>query len=333
MKIRVYGVQPDELPAYEKAKSQYGFTFEFADAPLSEATVDQVQGCEGLILLTNCKVTETVAKKLSEQGVKYLATRSAGSDHIDYDAVVKYGMHCANVPFYAPEAIAEHTIMLALMALRHQKKSFRKVESGDFTMQGLKGRQLDQLTAGVLGTGRIGRCTMKLLNGFGTRVLGWDPYPNAEAEKLCTYVEPDQLFQESDIIFLHCPLTDDSYHLIGEETLKKMKPGSVLINSARGGLVDQAAVLKALGSGKLSAFAFDVYETESAFVRKKVPVDQLGDSVLQALLAREDAIYTPHVAFYTDQAIYNMIEVTLENLKEYETTGQCRNEIKPLAGG
>ena len=331
MKIRVYGVQPDELPVYEKAKAQYGFTFDFASAPLSEATVDEVHDCEGLVLLTNCKVNEAVAKTLSERGVKYLATRSAGSDHIDYDAVVKYGMHCANVPAYAPEAIAEHTIMLALMALRHEKKSFQKVASGDFTMQGLKGRQLDHLTAGVFGTGRIGRCTMKLLNGFGTKVLGWDPYPNAEAEKLCTYVEPEQLYQESDIIFLHCPLTDDSYRMINDETLAKMKPGAVLINSARGGLVDQAAVLRALESGKLNAFAFDVYETVSAFVRKQIPLDQLNDPVFQALLARVDAIYTPHVAFYTDQAIYNMIEDTLENLKEYETTGACRNEVKPYA--
>lgn len=332
MKIRVYGAQPDELEVYQQAQSKYGFSFEFAKSPLNEDTVDEVQGCDGIVLVTTCRVTEQVVEQLAQRGVKYLATRSAGSDHVDYDAVVQYGLHCANVPFYAPEAIAEHTIMLALWVLRHGKRSYEKIQSGDFTMQGLKGRQLGQLTAGVFGTGRIGRTTMGLLNGFGARVLGWDPYPNAAAEKLCTYVSPEQLLGESDIIFLHCPLTDDSYHLIDEKTLAQMKAGAVLVNTARGGLVDHKAVLKALESGKLSGFAFDVYEDEASFVRKKVPLEQIEDPVFRALLAREDTAYSAHVAFYTDAAIRSMIEVTLDNLKEYETTGQCRNEIKKEVG-
>ncbi|BAK99626.1 D-lactate dehydrogenase [Oscillibacter valericigenes Sjm18-20] len=332
MHIRVYGAQADELAAYQKAESKYGFTFEFAKAPLSEETVDEVHDCDGIILVTTCHVTGKVAQTLAQRGVKYLATRSAGSDHVDYDAVIKYGLHCANVPFYAPEAIAEHTILMALLVLRHGKKSFEMVRSGDFTMTGLKGRQLGQLTAGVLGTGRIGRTTMTLLNGFGTRVLGWDPYPNAAAEKLGTYVSKEELLKESDIIFLHCPLTSDSYHLICEETLAQMKPGAVLVNTARGGLVDHAAVLKALESGKLSGFAFDVYENESEFVRRKLPVDQISDPVFKELLRRENTAYSAHVAFYTDGAINNMIEVTLDNLKEYEMTGQCRNEIKVEGG-
>ena len=211
MHVRVYGVQPDEMPTYEAAKEKYGFTFEFEKTPLSEETADQVKGCEGLIILTNCHVTEPVAKTLAANGVKYIACRSAGSDHVDYAAVTKYGMQCAHVPAYAPAAISEHTVMLALEVLRHAKLSNKKVASGDFTMAGLKGRQLGNLTAGVLGTGRIGRVTMSILNGFGTKVLGWDPFPNDAAAKLCTYVDKDELFKTADIIFLHCPLTDDSY--------------------------------------------------------------------------------------------------------------------------
>jgi D-lactate dehydrogenase len=169
---------------------------------------------------------------------------------VDYTAVKRLGMRCCNVPFYAPEAIAEHTILMALRVLRHEKKCSAKVAAGDYTLEGLKGRQLGQLTAGVLGTGRIGRTTMSLLNGFGARVLGWDPYPNEAAAKLCTYVERDELLKQSDIIFLHCPLTPDSYHVIGRETLGMMREGAVLINTARGGLVDQNAVLEALESGR-----------------------------------------------------------------------------------
>lgn len=332
MHIRVYGAQSDELAAYQRAEGKYGFTFEFAEAPLSEDTVDQVKNCDGIILVTTCQVNEAVVQALAQKGVKYLATRSAGSDHVDYAAVVKHGLRCANVPFYAPEAIAEHTILMALWVLRHGKRAYEMVKAGDFTMAGLKGRQLGQLTAGVLGTGRIGRATMTLLNGFGAHVLGWDPYPNAAAEKLGTYVTKEELLRQSDIVFLHCPLTPDSYHLICRETLDQMKPEAVLVNTARGGLVDHGAVLQALEAGRLGGFAFDVYENEAAFVRKKLPVSQIADPVFRALLQREDTAYSAHVAFYTDGAINSMIEVTLENLKEYETTGQCRNEIQPEGG-
>lgn len=145
-------------------------------------------------------------------------------------------------------------------------------------------------------------------------------------------MERDELLKQSDIIFLHCPLTPDSYHVIGRETLGMMKEGAVLINTARGGLVDQDAVLEALERGRLGGFAFDVYENEAAFVRKKKTLAEIDDPTFQALLARDDAIYSPHVAFYTDGAIYSMIEVTLANLREYLTTGQCRNEVKEEAG-
>jgi D-lactate dehydrogenase len=328
MKVHVYGAQPDELKLYEEAQRAGDMTFTFAKTPLNEETVDQVEDCEALILVTNCQVNEKVVERLAQKGVKFLATRSAGSDHVDYAAVKKYGLQCANVPFYAPEAIAEHTILMALRVLRHEKKSTDKLAVGDYTMEGLKGRQLGQLTAGVLGTGRIGQTTMRLLNGFGTRVLGWDPYPNDAAAKLCTYTERDQLLRESDIVFLHCPLTPDSYHIIGAEALGQMKEGAILVNTARGGLVDHAAVLAALESGKLGGFAFDVYEDEASFVRKKKTMAEINDPVFERLLSREDAVYTPHVAFYTDGAIYSMIEVTLDNLRQYQETGSCKNELK-----
>ena len=328
MHIKVYGVQPDEMEVYRRSEAEYGFTFEFAEGSLNENTVDETGKCDGIILLTTSRVTGTVAEKLAKQGVKYLATRSAGSDHIDYDSVVRYGMHCANVPFYAPGAIAEHTILMALSILRKSKRASHMVERGDFTLSGLRGRQLGELTAGVMGTGKIGRATARLLNGFGSNVLGWDPYPNEEAEKLCTYTTRDKLLRASDIIFLHCPLTPESYHMIDGEALEQMKEGAVLINTARGGLVDHAAVLRALKSGRLGGFAFDVYENEPAFLRKKISWNQIEDSVFSELLAREDTMYSAHMAFCTDSAIRNMIEVTLNNMKEYDDTGKCRNEIK-----
>ena len=328
MHIRVYGVQKDELPIYKEAEKTYGFTFEFADAPLTAANADLTAGSEGLIILTNCGITEEVAAILEKQGVKYIAARSAGADHIDLEAAHRHGLKCANVPFYAPEAISEHTVLVALLLLRNWKKSEAKVAAGDYTMAGLKGRQLGQMRAGVFGTGRIGRTTMAILKGFGAEIVGADPYPNKAAEEYCTYVSNEELLKTSDIIFLHCPLTDDNYHLINAETIAMMKDGAYLVNTARGGLVDYAAVLDALKSGKLAGFSFDVYENEAAFVRKKKTMEEINDPVFQELIARPDVNYSPHIAFYTDGAIYSMIDVSLKNLKEYEETGACRNEVK-----
>ena len=271
MRIRVHGVQPDELDVYRKAERDFGFSFEFREGPLTAEAAEELQGFEAVIFLTNSRITEEVAEILAEKGVKYLAARSAGTDHVDPEAVRRNGLRLCSVPYYAPEAISEHTVMLALMILR-----------------------------------KVNRM---------------------EAKKLCTYVTKEELLQDSDIVFLHCPLTPENEGLIGPESLKLMKDGACLVNTARGGLVDAEAVLMALKEGKLSAFAFDVVEGEAAFVRKKKAFDEIDDPVFEELLAMENVVYTPHVAFYTDGAIRSMNEVTLRNLKEFEDTGNCRNEV------
>lgn len=327
MKVCVYSAQSAEIEFYKRAEGEQ-LSFKFVSAPLSVDNISESNGFDGIIITTNSPVDEKTAEILSDNGVKYIACRSAGTDYVDYNAIKKHGMHCCYVPFYSPEAIAEYTILMALKVLRREKKLSLKLSEGDYSLPGLRGRQLNELTAGVIGTGRIGRTTMKLLNGFGTKVLGWDPYPNDAAAELCTYVELDDLFSESDIVFVHCPLTEDNYHLVDTKAIEKMKNSAVLINSARGGLVDHSAVLKALKDGKLSGFAFDVYENEKEFVRKKKSLAEINDPIFEELLSREDTVYSPHIAFFTEQAILNLIDVTIENLREYDATGECKNEIK-----
>ncbi len=328
MQIRVHGVQPDELEVYRQAEKEFGFSFEFRESPLNAESAAEIQGCGAVIFLTNSRITEEIAEILASRGVKYLAARSAGTDHVDVEAVRRNGLRLCSVPYYAPEAISEHTVMLALMLLRKVNRIFARVKAGDYTMPGIRGRQLGEMTAGVFGSGRIGRTTMQILKGFGCRILCYDPFQNEEAKKLCTYVTKEELLKESDIVFLHCPLTPENQGLIGKESLALMQEGTVLVNTARGGLVDAAAVLAALKDGKLSAFGFDVIEGESAFVRKKKSFAEIGDPVFEELLGMENVIYTPHVAFYTDGAIRSMNQVTLRNLKEFSDTGECRNEVK-----
>lgn len=327
MNIRVYGVQADELPFYEAARTKYNFAFTFGPEKLSLETVHLTRGFEALIIMTSDKITPELAAALQKNGVRFLGTRSAGTDHIDVAAVRTNGLRVANVPFYSPNAIAEHTILLALNVLRHSKREERMTARGDFSMAGLKGRELGQMTAGVFGTGRIGIETIKLLHGFGCRVLACNPHHYAAAEPYCEYREEDMLFREADILFLHCPLEADNRHMINRETIGRMKDGAYLINTARGGLVDHPAVLDALKSGKLAGFGFDVYEGEAAFLRKNIGMDAVGNPVFRELLENENTCYTAHVAFYTYTAIESMIRVTLDNLKEFEQTGECRNEV------
>ncbi len=327
MKIRVYGVQADERPYYREVQKRYGFDLTFASEILSADTVHLTKGFDGLIIMTNCKISGDVARALKQNGVRFLATRTAGTDHIDVAAVHENGLSIANVPSYSPNAIAEHTVMTALNLLRHTKRSARKIDIGDFTMTGLKGRELGSMTAGVWGVGQIGLATMRLLNGFGCRVLSYGTHPSEEAAKYSAPVTTDILLKESDIIFLHCPLRAQNYHMIDRPAITQMKDGAFLVNTARGGLVDAEAVLAALQEGKLAGYGFDVYETEAAFLRKNIGLAAVEDQVFRALLDRDDVIYTAHVAFYTDTAIESMISVTLDNLKEYELTGTCRNEV------
>ncbi|WFR55550.1 NAD(P)-dependent oxidoreductase [Anaerocolumna sp. AGMB13025] len=201
------------------------------------------------------------------------------------------------------------------------------VSQFDFTLNGLKGRELRNMTVGVIGTGRIGAETIKNLTGFGCNILAYDLYENKAVAGQVTYSGLDQVLTESDILILHCPLTKENEKLINSDTLARMKDGTVLINTARGGLMDYEAVLGAIENGKLSAAAFDVYDSETNYIRKKVNPDSFESETLKKLMEKENVIYTAHMSFYTDTAIENMILTTFDNLMEYETKGVCSNEI------
>ena len=327
MKVRIYGAKQDEIAFYETIREQYPVEPVFAGEILTMDTVDQTRGFEAVWILTMCKITREVAFALKENGVKYVVTRSAGWDHMDLAAMKEAGLKGANVPFYSPRAISEHAILTALSILRCGKKQQHMIEAGNFTLAGVLGKELNTMTAGVVGTGRIGYETISFLKGFGCRVLAYDLYENEPTAKLAEYVPLNTLFSQADIVFFHCPLTEEYYHLLNREAIAGMKDGVYIVNNARGGLVEAEAVLEGLESGKIAGFGFDVYENENVFLRKSGVKRESLDPVFQRLLAREDTIYTAHTGFYTDKAIESMIEVTLENLKEYAQTGNCRNEL------
>lgn len=327
MRMLVIGHREEETWIFEKFNQSLKYEISYTYDILNMSNVEMTRGYEAICITVNSAITEEIAKCLMEFGVKYILNKLAGKDNLNLEAIHKYGLKAAYVPYYSPNAVSEHTVMLILAAMRNLKLQLHRVDKQNFSLKGLLGRELRNMTVGVIGTGRIGCSTIKNLSGFGCRILVNGHSKKEEIKPLATYVLLEELLKKSDIIVFHCPLTDYTYHLINDKTISMLKDGVCLINTARGGIFDTKAVLKALKDGKISTVAIDVYEEENAILRKDMSSKELENKEFEELLAMENVIYTTHTAFYTDEAISNMIETTFENLHEYETSGCCKNKV------
>lgn len=327
MKVLLFNVNKDEIAYIKQCNDTYDFELDFADFDFNHAEKENFMGYDAVWITTNCQVTKDKCLEMKQAGVRYIVSRAAGTDHIDIIGMKEFSIRGANVPRYSPNAIAEHTVCLILMALRHMKREVKMIEQYDFTLSGLKGRELRNMTVGVVGTGRIGAVTIKILSGFGCRIIANDVIENKDVRGMAQYVELEKLFSESDIVVLHCPLTKENEKLISVKTIDLMKDKVVLINTARGALMDYEAVLQGIESGKVSAAAFDVFDEEMSYIRKKADKDIKLSEILKKLIDKENVIYTAHMSFFTDTAIENMIQTTFENLAGYNKTGRCSNDI------
>lgn len=328
MKVLIFGARNDEFMYFEQFNKRYNLEINFSKDNLTvDNTKEITKGYEAIWIVTVFHIDREITKILKENGVKYIVSRAAGTDHMDLQSLKEYGIKVANVPFYAPNAIAEHTILLTLSLLRNFKKELDMVNNQIFTLDGLRGKQLGSMTVGVLGTGRIGSETIKMLKGFGSKVLAFDLYANDDIKKYAEYVSEERILTESDILIFHCPLTKSNYHIINEDSIKKLKDGVLLVNTARGGLFDFEAVLKGLKNKKINGLAFDVYENEQVFLRKDFSNKDIEDLIFKELLSLENVIFTAHMGFFTNEAIASMIDTSLSNLYEYEKTGCCKNEV------
>lgn len=327
MKVTFFGLTPWEQEQLSQMPFDLDMEYTYVDDILTEQTLPLVEGSEAVSILSNSQINETMAQALKEKGVKFITNRGTGVDHINAAAVKAAGLDAANVPGYSPESISENTILLLLSLLRKMKRNQEMIKANNYKVDGIRGKVLRGMTVGVFGSGRIGSITIEILKGFGCNVLVNDVYENPKVKEIATYVSREELLSQADVVILHCPLLKDTYHLINEETLSQMKDGAILINTARGGLMDAAAVLAALESGKLSAFAFDVYEGEDDIVRKDFQGQYPPDETFKALCERENVIYTAHISFFTDEAAAELVRISTANIAEYFTTGSCKNSI------
>lgn len=251
------------------------------------------------INIVTSELSRELIEKFYSYGVGYITTRTIGYDHIDIAAAKEFGIKVANAP-YGPNGVADYTLMLMLMSIRKMKSIMRRNVVQDYTLKGIQGIEIKDLTVGVIGTGRIGMTVIKNLSGFGCRILAYDVFEKEEVKQYATYVQKDDIWKESDIITLHTPLTDDSYHMINENTISQMKPGVVMINTARGGLIDSKAFIDGIESGKIGAAGLDVVEDEFSLYYFDRKSEVIVNRELALLKSYPNVIVSHHMAFYTD---------------------------------
>lgn len=328
MKLLVFCAREDESYLYEEYNLRYRFEIEFTKKCLTVENAKMAEGFDAVVILTSCRIDRTLAFLLMQDGVKYILSRAAGTDHLDLTAIEEAGLAVANVPFYPPESIAEHTVMLMLMLLRHMKREMKMIGACNFTMDGLKGRTLKNLTVGIFGFGRIGRTVAEILRGFGCRkVLAYSRHTTSKIPSDVQFVSREELFLQSDILSFHCPLTSETAHILSHDSMEHLKNGVLLVNTARGGLFDYSAVLERMKAGKIGGLAMDVFEDEAQFIRKNMAGYGPENFVLQELLNMENVIFTAHIGFYTEESVAAMVATSLRNLYEMSVLEKCGNQL------
>lgn len=333
MKIAIFSTQPydrrflDEALAARDARRD--IELEYQEAALALHTVALAQGCDAVCAFVNDRLDAPVLEALHRLGVRALLMRCAGFNNVDIEAAQRLGFFVARVPAYSPEAVAEHTLALILTLNRNTHRAYARVREGNFSLDGLLGSNLHGKTAGVVGTGKIGLATARILKGFGCRVLGHDPYPAPEFDALGTLVDLPALLAESDIVSLHCPLLDATRHMINRDSLARMKRGAMLVNTSRGALIDTPAAIEALKSRQLGFLAIDVYEQEASLFFHDRSGDIIEDDVFQRLMTFPNVLVTGHQGFFTVEAMREIAEVTLGNIECFIGGKHCVNEVRP----
>jgi len=332
MKVAVFNTKRYEKRSLETAAQTLGkgqgIEFTFLEPRLETQTAVLAAGHEAVLIFVNDVADREVLEKLAAGGMRFLATRSAGFNQIDCEAASELGIQLAYVPAYSPNAVAEFTIGLILTLGRHIHEGHNRVRRADFNLEGLCGFELRDMTVGVCGTGRIGTNVVKLLSGFGCKILAYDEEPNEEVMLLASYVDTrDELFRFCDILTLHVPLMPSTFHIIDAPALEMMKDGVFLINTSRGALLDTPAVVDALKRRKVGFLAIDVYEEESSLFFEDHSSDIINDDTFARLLTFPNVIVTGHQAFLTDRALRNIAETTVQSLSEFAEGLPCENAI------
>jgi D-lactate dehydrogenase len=326
MKIAFFSSQPYDIEYFNKYNKEYDFIFH--EASLQEHTVNLAEGCDAICVFVNDKVTSSVLQQLSDRKVKAVVLRCAGYNNVDLEAAKTMGIRILRVPAYSPHAVAEHTVALILTLNRKTHKAYNRVREGNFSLDRLIGFDLFKKTTGIIGMGKIGEVFAKIMIGFGCSVKAYDININPEMEKIgVEYVQLEELLGSADVISLHCPLNDQTRHIINTANIARMKTGVMLINTGRGALVDTLAVVDALKSGKIGYLGIDVYEQEENLFFRDLSENIIADDTIMRLMSFPNVLITAHQAFFTDEALSKIATVTLQNISAIEMGKASENAL------
>ena len=333
MRVAVYSSRPHDEKYLTEANREAGHDLVFLEARLKPRTAKLADGFDAVCAFVNDDVSEPVLEGLAEVGIKHIALRSAGFNHVDLAAAGRLGFTVARVPAYSPHAVAEHTVAIILALNRQIHKAYTRVRDGNFALDGLLGFDIYGRTVGIAGTGKIGERVAVIMSGFGCRILAVDPYPNPVCVELgVEYVGLDTLFAESDIVSLHTPLTPETHHIVDQDSIAMMKDGVMIVNTSRGALVDTVAVIEGLKSGKVGYLGLDVYEEEGDLFFENLSDRIITDDVFSRLLTFPNVIITGHQAFFTVDAITAIADTTIQNLTAFEQGVASGNELNLATG-
>lgn len=340
MKLAVFSAKPYDKQFLEKVNASHGTSsggtaveFHFHDFSLSTETATLARGADAVCVFVNDTLNAPVLSALHDLGVRAVLLRCAGFNNVDLAKAESLGLFVANVPSYSPEAVAEFAIALIQTLNRNTHRAYNRVREGNFNLDGLLGKTLHGKTVGVVGVGRIGLALARILKGFGCRVLAYDPFPTDAFKEYGEYKELDDLLPQCDIVSLHCPLTKSTHHIINDASLAKMKPGAMLINTSRGGLVQTRAVIAALKSRHLGGLALDVYEREGSLFYSDHSGDIIDDDELMRLMTFHNVLVCGHQAFFTEEALMEIAECTLRNLDDFTKGVKCKNSLVKAGTG
>lgn len=330
MKIVFFSSQPYDKTFFNRFNDSYGFELVFLELSLNETTVGLIDRADAVCVFVNDKITPAICKQLAEKGVKIIALRCAGFNNVDLEAAKTNGIRVCRVPAYSPEAVAEHALALIMTLNRKTHKAYNRVREQNFSLNGLLGFNLHGKTVGVIGTGNIGKAFCRIMLGMGCKVLAFDLIANKDMEALGVQYHPLIEVFKSDIISIHCPLNEQTKHLINDQTIDMMKKGVMLINTSRGGLIDTKAAIKGLKSGRIGYLGIDVYEQEEHLFFRDLSGNVIQDDEIQRLMSFPNVLLTAHQAFFTDEALEQIATTTLNSIQQLLNCGNLNNRAALL---
>jgi D-lactate dehydrogenase len=326
MKIAFFSTQPYDRDYFELYRKDHSLSF-YTDR-LNSETVNLASDHDAVCAFVNDHLHERILTKLAELGIKLIAMRCAGFNNVDLEAAKKLGITVVRVPAYSPYAVAEHAVALMMTLNRKTHKAYNRIREGNFSLDRLIGFDVNGKTAGIVSTGKIGQCLAKIMLGFGCKVIAYDLYESEDMKAAgVTYMPLHDLLAQSDIVSLHCPLTDDTRHMINDSTLAMMKKGAMLINTSRGGLIDTHAAILALKTGQLGYLGIDVYEQEGKLFFKDLSEDIIQDDVILRLMSFPNVLITAHQGFLTDEALTQIALVTIQNVEDFAAGKELVNKV------